>query len=197
MAMKLVPLIIALAFIISDVHGCKCGFQNFHRQFCASKYVLYGKVITEKLVDGGSVRNKDFRRYTIRILNRMKGVSERIGSDVDIETPKQSASCGVNLEVGNSYILMGNKRADGTKTIISCDFPTQLISLSPYQAFYMFTSGPFSYKLNCRRGCSKIDENSVGCKLDRIGNELTACLSKYALCKKQGRTCVWFHNNKC
>lgn len=55
------------------------------------------------------------------------------------------------------YTQKGNKQADGTKTIISCNFPTQLNSLSPYQAFYIFTSGPFSYKLNCRRGCNVSD----------------------------------------
>ncbi|XP_052072765.1 uncharacterized protein LOC127710848 [Mytilus californianus] len=195
MVMTLLAIITVLACMISDVQGCKCrGFQHFQRHFCSSKYVLYGRVITEKSVERGSDL---LRRYTIRILYKMKGVSESVGSEVDIETPNQSASCGVKLEVGNSYILMGTEQADGTKTIISCDFPTHLGSLSPYQAFYMFTSGPFSYKLNCRRGCNKIDEQSEGCKLDRIGNELTACLSKHALCKKQGRTCVWFHNNKC
>lgn len=45
-----------------------------------------------------------FKGYTFEL----QGVSERVGSEVDIDTPNHSTSCGVKLEVGSSYILMGN-----------------------------------------------------------------------------------------
>lgn len=43
----------------------------------------------------------------------------------------------------------------------------------------------------------KLDDNSIGCTPDKIRYELATCLSKYAVCEKHRRTCVWFHNNKC
>ncbi|VDI58921.1 Hypothetical predicted protein, partial [Mytilus galloprovincialis] len=124
------------------------------------------------------------------------GVTEGVGQDVVIETAGNGALCGVRLTVGESLILMGTKKADGTKTIGSCEFISQLDNLSAYQTFYLFTRGSYSYNRNCRR--CKIGPKSRNCKYNPFDtNDGTICLAKKALCRREGRQCRWVNNETC
>ncbi|XP_052075371.1 tissue inhibitor of metalloproteinase-like [Mytilus californianus] len=157
MSLKIFLLIIVLAFMTRDVHGCSCiGNPHPQDQFCSAAYVLYGKIIKEQFIPGppGDTANNDaIWKYTFSILFKMKGVTERVGSEVVIETAGNGGLCGVRLPVGKSYIIMGRGNS-GDRRIGLCDFIRELSSLSPYQTFYLFTGGPYSYNFNCKRRCT-------------------------------------------
>ncbi|XP_076105714.1 metalloproteinase inhibitor 2-like [Mytilus galloprovincialis] len=157
MVKKVLQLIFVLVWMTNSVHCCSCpGIKHPQDQFCKADHVFYGKVINEELVPGpnNDVNNNDaIWKYTFKIIFKMKGVSEGVGKKIIIETAGNSARCGVRFTVGTSYILMGEKKPDGTKTIASCDFISQLNNLSPYQSFYLFANGSYSYRRNCNQGC--------------------------------------------
>ncbi|XP_063419265.1 uncharacterized protein LOC134702104 [Mytilus trossulus] len=156
--------------------------------------ILYGKVIKEKFIPGPAddiYNDSAIREYTLKIVSKMKGLSEGVGQDVLIKTAGNYDYCGVRFNVGESYILMGAKQRDGTKWIGMCDFPSQLSYMSSYQTFYLFTRGSHSYRYNCRR--CQIDQTSVGCSFQSDDN----CLAKKALCKREGLQCRWVNNGTC
>ncbi|XP_063447983.1 uncharacterized protein LOC134727533 [Mytilus trossulus] len=136
--------------------------------------------------------------YTFQIIFKMKGITERVGHDVVVETAGNSGACGVRFTVGKSYIVTGRKRSDGMKETDSCSFISQLNNLSPYQSFYLFTRGSFSYNRNCRRGC-KIGPESKGCGYQKENEDYTTteCLDNKALCQRKGRQCRWVNNETC
>ncbi|VDI72155.1 Hypothetical predicted protein [Mytilus galloprovincialis] len=126
------------------------------------------------------------------------GITERVGQAVRIETAGNSGICGVRFTPGKSYILTGKKRSDGIRETDSCDFISQLNNLSPYQSFYLFTRGSYSYNRNCRRKC-KIGPESKGCGYQQENeyNKTTECLDNKALCKREGRQCRWVNSETC
>ncbi|XP_071179667.1 metalloproteinase inhibitor 3-like [Mytilus edulis] len=200
MVEKVLQLVIALVWMTNSVHSCWCNIlQHPQDQFCKSDYVFYGKVINENLVEGMGNdvhNNKAIWEYTFKVIFTMKGMIGGIGQDAVIETKGNQALCGVRFTVGKSYILMGAKKPDGTKTIALCDFRTQLINLTPDQTFYLFTKGIYSYKKNCGLGC-KSSPTSVGCKYQSENDPVNTCLAKKALCQKEGTQCSWVNNGTC
>ncbi|XP_052072520.1 metalloproteinase inhibitor 4-like [Mytilus californianus] len=201
MVSKVLQLIIVLVWMTHSVHSCSCaGVKHPQDKFCKAGHVFYGKVIKEKLIPGpaNDVNNNDaIWEYTFKIIFKMKGVSEGVGQNIVIETAGNGALCGVRFNVGKSYILMGAKKPDGTKTIASCDFISQLSNLSPYQSFYLFTRGSYSYRRNCKKRC-KISPDSKDCKYDPFNtNDGTICLAKKALCRREGWQCRWVNNGTC
>ncbi|XP_063417041.1 metalloproteinase inhibitor 3-like [Mytilus trossulus] len=200
MIKKVLQLIIVLTWMTNSVHSCSCGQQHPQDAFCSADYVFYGKAIKEKLIPGrpDDVHNNFATwNYTFEIIFKMKGVTERVGHFVVIETAGNGARCGVRFTVGQSYILMGNK-IDGIKEIGSCDFISQLSNISSYQTFYMFTRFRYSYNYNCRRGC-KIGPNSEGCRFLEENTDFTTdkCLATKALCQRKGRRCRWVNHETC
>ncbi|VDI43994.1 metalloproteinase inhibitor 3 [Mytilus galloprovincialis] len=158
MSLKILLPIIVLVFEKSDVHGCWCdGNPHPQDQFCSAAYVLYGRVISETFIPGPPddfANNDAIWQYTVSILYKMKGITEEIGSDVVIESAGNSALCGTSLPVGKSLILMGGRINNSVKKIGSCDFIRELSDLSPFQTFYLFSGGPYSYNFNCKRRCT-------------------------------------------
>ncbi|XP_063419266.1 metalloproteinase inhibitor 3-like [Mytilus trossulus] len=197
---KVQQLFIALVWMTNNVHSCFCPIlQHPQDQFCESDYVFHGKVINEKLVedlDNDVHNNKAIWKYTFKVIFKMKGMIEGVGQDAIVETKGNQAQCGVRFTVGKSHILMGAKKPDGTKTIALCDFMTQLSNMSPYQTFYLFTKGAYSYRNNCGFGC-KTSPTSVGCKYQSKNDPVNTCLAKDALCKREGFQCRWINNDTC
>ncbi|CAC5417812.1 unnamed protein product [Mytilus coruscus] len=204
MAMQFLPLIIVLAWMTSAVHGCSCG-NILHPQakFCFADFALYGKVIKEQFTSPSSGNVWTIAgntEYTVHLLFKMKGVNESIGSELVVQTRNSAAACGTSMTIGKLYIIMGRTRDDLRKTIFACNRPEELDSLTPYQAFYMFTSGPYSYNVNCEKGCQALfggADNKTDCQYDYQNKVLFSCLAKHALCRRQRGTCHWFNNDKC
>ncbi|XP_071177378.1 uncharacterized protein [Mytilus edulis] len=212
MAIKSLQLvIIVIALITTEVQlqpltsGCECPRGDRHSQarFCKADYVLYGKVNKEDLDTAEPLVDTSTNRYTVRILAAMKGVRERVGSDIIIESPARGfENCGRRLTVGESYILMGNNGVDGKKKIYICDLVTQLSNFSTDEAFYLFTRGLYSYRFNCARRCNILtgeSKGSRGChfKFDDSKKDNLGCLARHALCKRQRRGCIWYNDDKC
>ncbi|VDI58918.1 Hypothetical predicted protein [Mytilus galloprovincialis] len=203
MVTNILPIIIiVLVWMTNSVHSCSCrGYRHPQNEFCSADYVLYGKVTKETLIPGppDDVNNNLATwEYTFKIIFKMKGVTQGVGQDVVIETRGNGALCGVRFDVGQSYILMGGKKPDGTKTIYLCNFRSALGTLSPFQTFYLFTRRSDSYNFNCRRRC-KIGPKSIGCKYqsENPNDKTTRCLAQNALCKRERRRCRWVNNETC
>ncbi|XP_052072523.1 metalloproteinase inhibitor 4-like [Mytilus californianus] len=202
MVTKILQLVNVLAWMTNGVHSCLCrGLHHPQDEFCSAKYVFYGKVTKEKLIPGPPddvENNLATWEYTFKIIFKMKGVTEGVGQDVVVETRGNGALCGVRFDVGQSRILIGGKKPDGTKTINLCSFRRKIGNLSTYQTFYLFTRGFDSYNFNCRRRC-KIGPKSIGCKyhLENTNDKPTICLAQKALCKRERRRCRWVNNETC
>ncbi|XP_052072517.1 metalloproteinase inhibitor 2-like [Mytilus californianus] len=201
MIKKVIQLIIALTWMTTSVHSCSCGGQHPQDAFCSADYVFYGKVIKYDLIPGPPddfANNFATWNYTFKIIFKMKGITERVGQDIAVDTAGNEGICGVRFTVGKSYIVMGRTRSDGMKETDSCRFISQLNSLSPYQSFYLFTRGSYSYNRNCRRRC-KIGPKSKGCRYQQENADFTTtkCLANKALCQRERRRCRWVNNETC
>ncbi|XP_063419264.1 metalloproteinase inhibitor 4-like [Mytilus trossulus] len=202
MIRNVLQLIIVLSWMTTSIQSCFCGTEHPQVQFCEAHYVLYGKVINETLIPGPRddyYNNYATWEYTFTVIFRMKGVTERVGQDVVIETAGNDARCGVRFTVGQSYIIMGQNNTDGQKTIYNCNFHEQLGDMSPSQTFYLFSRGSYSYFRNCRRRRCKIGPDSIGCRYGDMnaGYRTASCLAKRALCQRGRRRCLWVNNETC
>ncbi|XP_063448069.1 metalloproteinase inhibitor 2-like [Mytilus trossulus] len=101
MVAKILQLIIVLVSMTNSVHCCRCrGYSHPQNQFCSADYVLYGEVTKEKLIPGAPDdvnNNLATWEYTLKIIFKMKGVTEGVGQDVVIETRGNGALCALLL----------------------------------------------------------------------------------------------------
>ncbi|XP_071181329.1 metalloproteinase inhibitor 3-like [Mytilus edulis] len=183
----------------NDAHGCSCFPQHPQSHFCSADFVFYGKVLKEQVKKGppGDVYdNETVRKYTMQVLHKIKGLYTSVDRDVVVQSPGNSALCGMTLQVGQQYVIMGHR--DGRKKMIrSCDFVKRTSSLSFEQMFYIFTTGPYSYLKNCKNGCNDISDSSRGCHFSHDNYFAIDCLSLSALCRKEKNVCKWYNDEHC
>ncbi|CAC5382492.1 ANKRD11_12 [Mytilus coruscus] len=161
--------------------------------------VFYGKVLKEQVKKGPPddfFDNETVRKYTMQVLYRMKGIYTGIDRTVVVQSPGNGAMCGMTLQVGQQYVIMGH-RSGRKKMIRSCDFVKRTSSLSFEETFYIFTNGPYSYLKNCKDGCDDISDSSKGCHFSHENYAAIDCLSTSAVCRKERNVCKWFNNEKC
>ncbi|CAC5382497.1 unnamed protein product [Mytilus coruscus] len=161
--------------------------------------VFYGKVLKEQVKKGppGDLfDNETVRKYTMQVLYKMKGLYTRIDRQVVVQSPGNSAMCGMTLQVGQQYVIMGH-RSGRKKMIRSCDFVKRTSSLSFEETFFIFTNGPYSYLKNCKDGCDDISDSSKECHFSHENYGAIDCLSGSALCHKEKNVCKWYNGDKC
>ncbi|VDI68348.1 Hypothetical predicted protein [Mytilus galloprovincialis] len=192
--------LLVITWTANGVHGCSCFPQHPQSQFCSADFVFYGKVLKEQVKKGPPQEffydDQTVRKYTMQVLHTMKGLRTRVDREVVVQSPGSGSLCGMTLQVGEQYVIMGHR--DGKKKMIrSCNFVRKASSLSFEETFYLFTKGPYSYLKNCKNGCDDISDSSRGCHLSHDNYGALQCLSDSALCRKEKGVCKWYNSEKC
>jgi len=113
----LLPPILLLS---ASAFACSCLQRTLAEHYAAAGIVLKGRVIREalvppgpsdgKLLDEDGVRDfrmEQVREYHVVVKKRWKG---GITADtVIVRTPASSAACGIEMKVGESYIILGDR----------------------------------------------------------------------------------------
>ncbi|XP_061556947.1 metalloproteinase inhibitor 2-like [Phycodurus eques] len=106
-------------------HACRCAQLNLQQAFCQVDVVIEAEVVGVT-VGGGFIPIK----YDIQLNKLFKGPRKNFDS---IYTASSSASCGITLNIGVNYLLMGRLQSDGSLHISSCDFFKRWQDLSVIQ----------------------------------------------------------------
>uniref|UniRef100_A0AC35TVH4 NTR domain-containing protein n=1 Tax=Rhabditophanes sp. KR3021 TaxID=114890 RepID=A0AC35TVH4_9BILA len=100
-----------LTLNLKIVSGCKCSLESPQNNYCRAEWVSHVKIISHKVVTVNDTKhifhNSNQVIYTVDHLNVFK-CPRNISIGVTIFTPKESASCGLDvLENDHEYLLSG------------------------------------------------------------------------------------------
>ncbi|KAJ1531850.1 hypothetical protein ONE63_000501 [Megalurothrips usitatus] len=110
----------ALALGPRPAAACMCLPAHPQEQFCRADFAVLAEVVSSQDEDGGMLR-----RYQVAVKRTFKGGSAAriLLKEAGVVTPASDGMCGVTLEAGSAYLLMG--RAHGRQPYLSlCDAPT-------------------------------------------------------------------------
>lgn len=118
-AVWLLALALALAVGPRVALGCMCFYEHPQEQFCRAHFAVQAKVVEGR--DEGDFH----RRYEVAVKRTFKGGPEArmLIKEAGVVAPTRDSLCGVRLEEGESYLLVG-RLLDGQPTVTLCDFPT-------------------------------------------------------------------------
>ena len=124
-----------VAFMLSvpsEAEACRCMTKNFIQIFNSSPDVVKARVTSQK-VSGTQ------RIIRARIEGVYKGCLKN-GKMLNITTSKSSASCGVSLTMGKTYVVSGSSSLNGTTQYMaatSCGLHVLVNNLTEQQASFL------------------------------------------------------------
>lgn len=188
--MKFTVLLVCVLLSVSVIsEACKCLVRHPQTNFCQADYVIKAKVLSEENVDSLE------KRYKVKVLENYKsGYTSPVKySQVWVYTTTSSASCGVQLDNGKTYIITGPKRGNKL-TANTCSWNVEVSALTSFQRNALRNG---YYKNNCE--CKILEcphnqcEQGNGC-LAPYDNSF--CFYQNAACKlsSYSRTCEWTPN---
>eukprot|EP00737_Agarophyton_chilense_P004908 gb/GEZJ01006653.1/.p1 GENE.gb/GEZJ01006653.1/~~gb/GEZJ01006653.1/.p1 ORF type:complete len:200 (-),score=15.63 gb/GEZJ01006653.1/:177-776(-) len=152
-ATKLLWIGFMLSCVLFVANGCKCFPATLKRDFFSpdTESVIKGKVLFAS-VDGTALDASRF--FVIRTEKIFKGCN--VPSIVFATSPVQSATCGINLQQGNSYILP--LPAGDILRLNSCQFIRKFETLAKEDVQFLNTR-----QLCCNGRCKCLNGLLVNC----------------------------------
>lgn len=98
-----------VSFGINLESYCKCEQnESIKKEVENSDLVVIGNIVKKniRLITKGN-SNLKFVEYQIRLNKSYKGIKK--GRTIFVYTTQNSASCGINLELNQKYVIFGNK----------------------------------------------------------------------------------------
>ncbi|XP_056635261.1 tissue inhibitor of metalloproteinase [Diorhabda carinulata] len=153
-----------LCSIIVYSNACSCMPQHMQERFCESDFVILARVKREHIIG-------DRRVYKVRVKKEFKTSEKAIIAlkSGKLMTAAQDSLCGVNLDIGKTYVLSGRIYALRAQVNL-CGIHTEWQHLTKRQKKGL--------RLLYRHGCN--------CKIRR-------CF--YGRCHRQIDSCTW--RNSC
>ncbi|XP_052679661.1 metalloproteinase inhibitor 3-like [Crassostrea angulata] len=188
--MKSAVLIVCVLIYVSIIsEACKCFVRHPQNDFCQADYVIKAEVLGEENVTSFE------KRYKVKVLENYKSgyTSPFKYSQVWIYTTTSSAACGVQLDIGKTYVITGPKR--GTKlTANTCSWNVEVSALTSFQRNALRKG---YYRKNCECKIRECPHNRCeqgdGC-LAPYDNSF--CFHQNAACKQSAypTSCEWTPN---
>ncbi|XP_064606651.1 uncharacterized protein LOC135471370 [Liolophura sinensis] len=181
--------------------GCSCFRSNVHLQdlFCNAKYVLEVIVTGDKIIKSRDPFGFDQRRYDITTTRVYKRSPEydALTSKNHIFTATNSAACGVFLEEGVKYLILGTPR-NGRISLNLCQHglyrKADLINEElQCNLDYGFSQNCDKCKIQYCDEPGSCDQQQIDlrtCVFDQVDTQAT-CIHEYAHCKSVAYRCVW------
>lgn len=105
--------------LVTIAWSCSCIPLDTNQNLCSSDFVGVVRVVDECPVlaneDSGSKN-----RYTVNVVDRWRGGKAGTRQITSIESNKDSAACGVLLQVGKEYLVTGQLVQDGRLSVNLC-----------------------------------------------------------------------------
>jgi hypothetical protein len=104
----LASIVCLLLIGLSSVSACKCAAsqRNVLRSFCSNRFSFTFRVV--KLADEQA--DEHHRVYDVALLLKLRGYwKQEEGLALKLKVPKSSAACGLELEIGQGYIIYSNQ----------------------------------------------------------------------------------------
>ncbi len=117
--------------------ACRCLQPSLERSFHTADLVFLAKVLEE------TATNKQLRTFSARLIGEAyKGNPDEV---ITLTTARSSAACGIDFEIGKTYLLFGKKNASGEPPYLYnfCDGSRHFNPKNP-QAHSGFSDAPAS-----------------------------------------------------
>lgn len=106
-------LILTLLLISTAGYACTCVYSEFGiKDYQKADYIVNGKILEVRLDE-----KRREKVFTFRVGHAIKGKTDKI---VEIRTPQDSATCGLNVQKGDQWLLFVNIY-NGEWTVSTCD----------------------------------------------------------------------------
>ncbi|KJH52840.1 UNC-6/NTR/C345C module [Dictyocaulus viviparus] len=113
-------LLIVLVTYVAICNACSCRtFDSPKEAFCSSGFVTHVKVIAKNDPNNGTSNYADIT-YKVSIFCVYKKPTETKKLTNKIVTASNSAACGIELEIGEEYLLGGSIDAKGVQGSYLC-----------------------------------------------------------------------------
>ena len=115
--------------IIPHAFACSCAAEwKIHDDYKEKGNVIFSGTVSDIITQERSYL------VTLDIIDSWKGIPFGTGT-INIMTSQSSASCGVNFEANQSYLVVGHGPWDQTPTVSSCSSTTLLDFADPQVAY--------------------------------------------------------------